>query len=49
MRALVGIMGIDVSIPDYSALSRGGSRVKLPERSKLHSSGPIHLVVEARG
>ena len=49
MRALVGIMGIGVSIPDYSTLSRRGSRVKLPERLKLHRSGPIHLVVDSTG
>ena len=49
MRGLVGIMGIDVSIPDYSTLSRRGSRVKLPERSKLHRSGPIHLGVDSTG
>ena len=49
MRALVGIMGIDVSIPDYSTLSRCGSRVKLAERSKLHGSGPMHFVMDSTG
>ena len=49
MRGLLGIMGIDVSIPDYSTLSRRGSRVKFPEPSKLHRSSPIHLVVDSTG
>ena len=49
MRGLVVIMGIDVSMPDYSTLSRRGSGLKLPECSKIHRSGPIHLVVDSTG
>ncbi len=49
MRGLVGIMGIDVSIPDYSTLLRRGSVLKVPECSKIHSPCPIHLVVDGTG
>ena len=49
MRGLVGIMGIDVSIPDYSTLSRRGSVLKVPECSKIHGPCPIHLVVDGTG
>jgi len=46
VRGLVRLMELDVSVPDFSTLSRRGSGLKLPVKSK---KVPIHLVVDSTG
>lgn len=49
MQGLVRIMGIDVPVPAFSTLSRRGSGLDLPAKSKVQRADPIHLVVDSTG
>jgi IS5 family transposase len=48
MRSVVGLLGIELAVPDYTTLCRRrrALEVELPRR---HKSGPLHLVVDSTG
>nr|WP_245581390.1 IS5 family transposase [Octadecabacter arcticus] len=47
--SLARLMGLDVSVPDFSTLSRRGAGLSMPEKSKAQRAGPIELVVDSTG
>ena len=49
VRGLVGLMGLDILVPDYSTFSRRGAGLTLPMTSRHQKDGPIHLVVDSTG
>lgn len=49
MRSLARLMGLDISIPDFSTLSRRGQGLSLPEIPRTRRSDPVHLVVDSTG
>ena len=42
-------MGLDVTAPDFSTLSRRGTGLRIPEKAKIQRAGPIELVVDSTG
>ncbi|PHR61335.1 MAG: IS5/IS1182 family transposase [Robiginitomaculum sp.] len=49
MRSLVKLMGLDISVPDFSTLSRRGQGLILPKMPRSRRTEPIHLVVDSTG
>ncbi len=49
VRALVGLMGLDLLVPHYSSFSRRGKQLTLSKNSRDQKDGPIHLVVDSTG
>jgi hypothetical protein len=49
MRAIVRLMGLDISVPDFSTFSRRGRGLTLPARSRTKRTEPVHLVVDSTG
>ncbi len=49
VRSLVGLMGLELLVPDYSTFSRRGAKLTLPMKSRDEKDGPIHLVVDSTG
>ena len=49
MRSIAKRLGIEISVPDFSTLSRRGNGLVLSERQRLDSRAPIHLVVDSTG
>ena len=49
VRGLVGLMGLDILVPDYSTFSRRGAGLTLSMTSQHQKDGPIHLVVDSTG
>jgi len=49
MRSIAKLMQLEVSVPDFSTLSRRGRGLSLPARPKTKKTDPIHLVVDSTG
>jgi hypothetical protein len=49
VRGLVGLMGLDILVHDYSTFSRRGAGLTLSMTSRHQKDGPIHLVVDSTG
>lgn len=49
VRSLLRLMGLNVEVPHYSVLSRRGSCLTPPTKSKAQRAGPIDLVVDSTG
>ncbi len=49
MRGIVRLMGLDISVPDFSTLSRRGRDLSLPARPGTRRTEPICLVVDSTG
>ncbi len=49
MRGIVGLMGLDISVPDFTTLSRRGRGLSLPVKPRTRRSEPVHLVVDSTG
>lgn len=49
IRSIATLLGVEIAVPDFSTLSRRGKGLALPEKRKLDSSAPIHLVVDSTG
>ncbi len=50
MRSGAALMGFDIAVPDFSALSRRSKGLALPStKSRAITSGPVHLVVDSTG
>lgn len=46
--SIIGLLGLDLAVPDHSTLSRRTRTVPVPLRRKL-GSGPLHLLVDSTG
>ena len=49
VRGLVGLMGLELLVPDYSTFSRRSAVLTLPMKSRDQKVGSIHLVVDSTG
>ncbi|MCL4165097.1 UNVERIFIED_CONTAM: hypothetical protein GTU68_056603, partial [Idotea baltica] len=49
MRSIAALLGVAISVPDFSTLSRRGNGLVLSERQRLDTRAPIHLVVDSTG
>ena len=49
MRSVAALMGLDISVPDFSTLSRRGKGLVLPAKRRSGSGDPVHLVVDSTG
>jgi hypothetical protein len=49
MRSLARLMGLDISVPDFSTLSRRGQGLSLPAKPQARRDQPVHLVVDSTG
>lgn len=49
MRSLARLMGLDISVPDFSTLSRRGRGLRLPAKSQTRRDQLVHLVVDSTG
>jgi hypothetical protein len=49
MRSLARLMGQDISVPDFSTLSRRGRGLSLPAQPRAKRDEPVHLVVDSTG
>lgn len=46
--SILALLGLDLSVPDYSTLSRRAATLQVPLRRRL-GSGPLHLLVDSSG
>jgi hypothetical protein len=46
--SVLQLLGLDLSVPDYSTLSRRAQSLELPAQSRA-TGGPIHLLVDSSG
>ena len=49
MRSIAKLMHLEISVPDFSTLSRRGRDIILPARRRNKSTDPTHLVVDSTG
>ena len=49
MRGVARLMGLDITVPDISTLSRRGQRLNLPAKPQTSGTEPVHLVVDSTG
>ncbi len=49
MRSLAKLMGLEISVPDFSTLSRRGQGLSLPKVPRNRGNHPVHLVVDSTG
>jgi hypothetical protein len=49
MRSLAALLGLGISAPDFSILSRRGQGLNLPAKPRPERTEPIHLVVDSTG
>lgn len=49
MRGVVRLMGLDISVPDFSTLSRRGQVLSFPAMPRAKRTEPVHLVVDSTG
>ncbi len=49
MRSIVRLMELEISVPDFSTLSRRGRGLSLPVKSRPRRTEPVHLVVDSTG
>ena len=47
MRSIIGLLGAEIAVPDFSTLSRRGKGLTFLQRVKL--TNPVHLVVDSTG
>jgi IS5 family transposase len=46
--SVIGLLGLDLAVPDHSTLSRRGKTLEVPP-PRRPSSGPLHLLVDSTG
>ncbi|MEA2731546.1 MAG: hypothetical protein QOF70_6021 [Acetobacteraceae bacterium] len=46
--SVIGLLGLDLAVPDHSTLSRRGKTLEVPPPRRA-SSGPLHLLVDSTG
>ena len=48
LRSIFGMLGLDVSAPDHTTLSRRGQRLNVA-LGRILATGPIHLIIDSTG
>ena len=46
--SIIGLLGLDLAVPDHSTLSRRGKTLEMPPLRRA-SSGPLRLLVDSSG
>jgi hypothetical protein len=46
--SVIGLLGLDLAVPDHSTLSRRAKTLELAPRRRL-GTGPMHLLVDSTG
>src|ERR1700684_3014401 len=46
--SVIGLLGLDLAVPNYSTLSRRAKTLEVPPLRRT-SSGPLHLLVDSTG
>ena len=49
MRGIARLMGLEISVPDFSTLSRRGRGLSIPAKLRTGRIEPVHLVVDSTG
>ncbi|GIT89238.1 hypothetical protein ROBYS_42540 [Roseobacter sp. OBYS 0001] len=49
MRSTAKLLGIEITVPDFSTLSRRGGELPMPRQPISRSDKPIHLTVDSTG
>lgn len=49
LRQTLGLMRLEMPIPDFSTLARRGKGLRLPAQTKAKQTEPVHLVVDSTG
>ena len=49
MRSIAALLGVEITVPDFSTLSRRGSGLTLQTRPRADKQAAIHLVVDSTG
>ncbi len=47
--SVMGLLGLDLAVPDHSTLSRRAATVEVPRPRACPGSGPLHLLVDSTG
>ena len=47
--SVVGLLGLDLAVPDHSTLSRRAATVQVPRPRANTETGPLHLLVDSTG
>jgi hypothetical protein len=48
IESVIGLLGLDLSVPDHSTLSRRGKTLEVPPPQRI-ATGPLHLLVDSTG
>jgi hypothetical protein len=48
IESVIGLLGLDLEVPDYSTLSRRGKTLEVPPLRRS-ATGPLHLLVDSTG
>ncbi len=46
--SVIGLLGLDLAVPDHSTLSRRAKTLEVPPLRRL-GTGPLHLLVDSTG
>ena len=49
IRSISKLMLLEISVPDFSTLSRRGRGLSLPARPKIKITDPVHLAIDSTG
>jgi hypothetical protein len=49
MRSIAKLLGVDITVPHFTTMSRRGSGLSLPPQITSKSATPVHLVVDSTG
>jgi hypothetical protein len=49
MRSIAKLMGVDITVPHFTTMSRRGNGLSLPPKTASKSAKPVQLVVDSTG
>jgi heme-degrading monooxygenase HmoA len=49
IRSLIGLLGLDLPVPDHSTLSRRAKTLEVPRPGTRSGAEPVHLLVDSTG
>jgi hypothetical protein len=49
MRSISKLMGVDITVPHFTTMSRRGNGLSLPPKTASKSAKPVQLVVDSTG
>jgi IS5 family transposase len=49
MRSIAGLLDVDITVPDFSTLSRRGNGLMVRAKPRTESQAAIHLTVDSTG